>query len=126
MNATIFLSTCRQHVVGRSHRLEEALRLAQERSGQAWEDLVIWKGTEVIAVVTAGGDVHATGTSWTTVTCDRDSILNSGIRSQLLLKDSNREREAPILLHGIAQDDTIPEETPTPRSNGRRKSAVQS
>jgi len=56
----IYLTTCRQEILGSSNNLPEAIRLAKESAGESFKDVAIWKADEdeLVAVVTAGADVH--------------------------------------------------------------------
>ena len=75
MNADIFVSICRQQVIGRCHHLKEAIRLAQERTQEEFLDIVIWQGTEAICAVLAGGRVVMLDETWTTTCSDSEPIL---------------------------------------------------
>lgn len=46
----------RDRVIGRTHRLKEAIRLAQERTALEWTDVGIWRNDELRVVVKTGGE----------------------------------------------------------------------
>jgi len=48
---------CRNQSHGRFRRLADALAVAVEIAGHSWRDLAVWRGTELVAIVQAGGEV---------------------------------------------------------------------
>lgn len=74
MNSDIFVSICRQQVVGRCHHLDEAIRLARERTEAEFLDVVIWQGTEALCAVLAGRVVPLAET-WAPTCADSEPVL---------------------------------------------------